>query len=139
MRAFEGYIPLLVRPTGQITGVARTKLEAKSGRLQQYCHCLCESQVPPGVRFCTVKTEEPADTDVGCILLCPRNSEAEFALSLVRKVLRNTVDVAVEDGESLLEWLMIFASMTLHIDQTCRGLCLHALLTSPFPCDVPPT
>lgn len=43
-------------------------------------------KVPTGVRFCTVKTEGPADTDVGCILLCPRNSEADFALELVRKV-----------------------------------------------------
>lgn len=43
-------------------------------------------QVPDGVRFCTVKTEGPVDSDVGCILLCPRNSEADFALELVKKV-----------------------------------------------------
>lgn len=33
-----------------------------------------------------MKTEGPVDTDVGCILLCPRNSEADFALELVKKV-----------------------------------------------------
>lgn len=44
------------------------------------------SQVPDGVRFCTVKTDAPADTDVGCILLCPQNSEADFALALLKKV-----------------------------------------------------
>ncbi|CAM9632036.1 unnamed protein product [Ascophyllum nodosum] len=44
------------------------------------------AQVPSGVRFCTVKTEGPADTDVGCILLCPRNSEADRALQLVKKI-----------------------------------------------------
>ncbi|CAM9713639.1 unnamed protein product [Laminaria digitata] len=44
------------------------------------------AQVPDGVRFCTVKTEGPVDSDVGCILLCPRNSEADFALELVKKV-----------------------------------------------------
>lgn len=44
------------------------------------------SQVPPGVRFCTVKTNEPVDTDVGCILLCPQNSEADYALELLKKV-----------------------------------------------------
>lgn len=43
-------------------------------------------QVPGGVRFCTVKTEGPVDSDVGCILLCPRNSEADFAVELVKKV-----------------------------------------------------
>lgn len=55
-----------------------------------------------------MKTEEPADTDVGCILLCPRNSEAEFALSLVRKVLENIVDVVMEGRESLFECFVIF-------------------------------
>lgn len=44
------------------------------------------SQVPAGVRFLTVKTDAPADTDVGCILLCPQNSEADFALELLKKV-----------------------------------------------------
>ncbi|CAM9478108.1 unnamed protein product [Ectocarpus fasciculatus] len=44
------------------------------------------AQVPAGVRFCTVKTDSPADTDVGCILLCPQNSEADFALELVKKI-----------------------------------------------------
>lgn len=44
------------------------------------------SQVPAGVRFCTVKTNEPMDTDVGCILLCPQNSEADYALDLLKKV-----------------------------------------------------
>ena len=43
-------------------------------------------QVPDGVRFLTVKTDAPADTDVGCILLCPQNSEADFALDLLKKV-----------------------------------------------------
>lgn len=43
-------------------------------------------QVPDGVRFCTVKTNAPADTDVGCIVLCPQNSEADFALALLKKV-----------------------------------------------------
>lgn len=33
-----------------------------------------------------MKTDEPADTDVGCILLCPQNSEADFALALLKKV-----------------------------------------------------
>lgn len=43
-------------------------------------------QVPAGVRFCAVKNDDPADTDVGCILLCPQNSEADFALKLLKKV-----------------------------------------------------
>eukprot|EP00752_Nemacystus_decipiens_P010374 g9244.t1 len=45
-----------------------------------------KAQVPDGVRFLTVKTDAPADTDVGCILLCPQNSEADFALDLLKKV-----------------------------------------------------
>ena len=49
-------------------------------------------QVPDGVRFCTVKTEGPVDSDVGCILLCPRNSEADFAVELVKKVVARSVN-----------------------------------------------
>lgn len=71
---------------------------SKKGRSSHHCRCatfaFCPfsvlfffwDQVPDGVRFLTVKTDAPADTDVGCILLCPQNSEADFALDLLKKV-----------------------------------------------------
>ncbi|CAM9225651.1 unnamed protein product [Choristocarpus tenellus] len=43
-------------------------------------------QVPEGVRFASVTSDSPLETDVGCIVLCPRNSEAEGTLKLVEKI-----------------------------------------------------
>ncbi|CAN0336671.1 unnamed protein product, partial [Phaeothamnion confervicola] len=42
--------------------------------------------LPPSIKLANVARDKPQETDAGCVILCPRNSEADDVVRLVREV-----------------------------------------------------